>query len=148
MIDQEKRCKHLTEDDRDKIQECLNLGMSFKQIARQIGKDPTTVSKEVKKHVEKQPARSDKGMSEPVCNRKLKAPFVCNGCKKTARCQQERQFYVARKAHAAYRETLSLSREGIVLGKEEFYEQDRLLTDAIVKKGSTCIMRLSQPMCK
>ena len=47
MPDQEKRYKHLTEEDRQEIQDCLNHGMTFKQIARRIGKDQTTVSKEV-----------------------------------------------------------------------------------------------------
>ena len=132
MTDPEKRYKHLTEEDRTEIQTGLNMGMTFKQIARRIGKDQTTVSKEVKKHIEKQPARSEKGAAEPICEKKLKPPFVCNNCKKSSRCQQERQFYVARKAQAAYRETLVSAREGIVLGKEEFYEQDRKLTDAVL----------------
>ena len=134
MTDQEKRCKHLTEEDREEIQAGLNVGMTFKQIARRIQKDQTTVSKEVKKHIERQPARSERGLAEPVCERKLKPPFVCNGCKKSGRCQQERQFYVARKAHAAYRETLVTSREGIVLNKEAFYAEDQVLTEA-VRKG-------------
>ena len=134
MTDQEKRCKHLTEEDREEIQTGLNVGMTFKQIARRIQKDQTTVSKEVKKHIEKLPARSEKGSNEPICEKKLKPPFVCNGCKRSNRCQQERQFYIARKAQDAYRETLVSAREGIVLNKEEFYAEDRLLTEA-VRKG-------------
>ncbi|MBR2572541.1 MAG: helix-turn-helix domain-containing protein, partial [Clostridia bacterium] len=43
-------CKHLTFEDRVEIQDCLYHGVSFKAIARRIGKDPTTISKEVKKH--------------------------------------------------------------------------------------------------
>ncbi len=42
--------KHMTLEDRVEIQECLSKGMTFKAIASQIGKDPTTVSKEVKLH--------------------------------------------------------------------------------------------------
>ena len=53
MTDQMKRCKHLTEEDREEIQAGLNVGMTFKQIARRIQKDQTTVPKEVKKHIEK-----------------------------------------------------------------------------------------------
>ena len=71
MTDQEKRCKHLTEEDREEIQTGLNVGMTFKQIARRIQKDQTTVSKEVKKHIEKLPARSEKGSNEPICEKKL-----------------------------------------------------------------------------
>jgi len=42
--------KHLTLSDRILIELGLNEGKSFKAIASSIGKDPTTVSKEVKKH--------------------------------------------------------------------------------------------------
>lgn len=47
----ENKYKHLTKDDRDEIQECLNHGMTFKAIAQRISKDQTTISKEVKKHI-------------------------------------------------------------------------------------------------
>ena len=43
--------KHLTIEDRQEIQERLYKGISFKDIARRIGKSPTTVSREVKKHL-------------------------------------------------------------------------------------------------
>lgn len=42
--------KHLTLDDRIYIQNELNKGTSFKDIARFLCKDPTTISKEVKAH--------------------------------------------------------------------------------------------------
>ena len=43
--------KHLTIDDRQSIQLGLNEGLSFKEIALTIGKDASTVSKEVRKHI-------------------------------------------------------------------------------------------------
>ena len=45
----EKKYKHMTLDDRVEIQACLDKGMFFKDIAKRIEKDQTTVSKEVKK---------------------------------------------------------------------------------------------------
>ena len=45
-----KKNKHLTEEDRVEIQECLSKGMTFKSIGKHIQKDPTTVSYEVKHH--------------------------------------------------------------------------------------------------
>ena len=66
MTGHEKRCKHLTSEDREQIQTGLNVGMAFKPIARRIQKHQTTVSKEVKNHIEKQPARSDKRLAEPI----------------------------------------------------------------------------------
>ena len=44
--------KHMTLQDRIEIQECLSKGMTFKAIGRRIGKDQTTVSKEVKLHAQ------------------------------------------------------------------------------------------------
>ena len=49
-MNQEKKHKHMTLDDRIEIQECLNKGMTLRAIAQQIGKDQTTVSKEIKLH--------------------------------------------------------------------------------------------------
>lgn len=46
-----KKNKHLTEDDRYEIFHGLKEGLSFKAIARIIGKDPSTVSKEVRSRI-------------------------------------------------------------------------------------------------
>ena len=42
--------KHLTLEDRIYIEESLDKGISFKDIARFLCKDPTTISKEVRAH--------------------------------------------------------------------------------------------------
>lgn len=42
--------KHLTLSDRVRIEKGLNSGESFRMIAAAIGKDPSTISKEVRKH--------------------------------------------------------------------------------------------------
>ena len=42
--------KHLTRDSRHTIERDLNDGFSFKEIGRQLGKDCTTISKEVRNH--------------------------------------------------------------------------------------------------
>ena len=43
--------KHLTAEDRKFIEDSLNHKMSYASIAQALGKDPTTISKEVKSHV-------------------------------------------------------------------------------------------------
>lgn len=43
---------HLTFDDRLKIQKHITEGKSFKFIAGELGKDPTTISKEIKNHIQ------------------------------------------------------------------------------------------------
>lgn len=45
-----KTIKHLCEEDRIYIENSLNADLTITQIARTIDKDPTTVSKEIKKH--------------------------------------------------------------------------------------------------
>ena len=42
--------KHLTFDDRKYIEKSLNQGLSFKEIAKYLCKDPTTISKEIRAH--------------------------------------------------------------------------------------------------
>ena len=42
--------KHLTASDRLYIERALNDGISFKEIARHLCKDPSTISKEVRAH--------------------------------------------------------------------------------------------------
>lgn len=134
--------KHLTFEDRKEIMECLDKNVSFKAIGRRIGKDPTTISKEVKKHVDvREPVTTSTTKSDgtPVgerpCPLLMKAPFVCNPCEKRRRyCPYQKQFYVAKKAHAEYEALRTESREGIALTKDEFWEGDATITQGI-KKG-------------
>ena len=141
MPDLAKRNKHLTLDDRIEIQECLNRGMTFKATATRISKDPTTISKEVKKHIVITPTtvkfydKQDKPIAAPVCPRLLKAPFVCNGCtKQHVRCAYQKHLYSAKQAQKEYEELRSESREGIPLNREEFYDIDRVISEG-VKQG-------------
>ena len=137
-----KKNKHMTIDDRIEIQLCLDRGMTFKAIAKRVGKDSTTVSKEVKKHITVNPGENIKhtdltgtDVVTPLCPHLMSAPFVCNGCKKRhARCGFRKQFYLAKKAQNEYETLLSEAREGIPLNKEDFYEMDAVLSSGI-KKG-------------
>jgi IS30 family transposase len=133
--------KHMNLDSRTEVQQCLDHGMAFKAIAKRIGKDQTTVSKEVKKHICFAPSdvthlNQDGTIQENVvCPSLLKAPFVCNPCKKRHRaCGFKKQFYNAKKAQGEYESLLSESREGIPLNKEAFYEIDAVVTKGI-KQG-------------
>ena len=126
-----KKNKHMTLDDRIEIQECLNKGMTFKAIAKRICKDPTTISKEVKLHSRTHTNSFVK--TDECCPKLLKAPFVCNGCPKRnhSNCQYPRRRYVAKEAQAEYETVLTESREGIPLNKEEFYETERTISEAV-----------------
>lgn len=131
MISTEKRNKHMTLDDRIEIQECLNKGMTFKKIAERIGKDPTTVSKEVKLHGKTYTNSFTK--TDECCPKLLKAPFVCNGCPKRnhSNCPYPRRSYQAKMAQKEYETVLVESREGIPLTKEEFYQTEQIISSAV-----------------
>ena len=131
MRNNEKKNKHMTLDDRIEIQECLSKGMTFKAIGERIGKNQTTISREVKIHME--PYTNSFVRTEEVCPKLLKAPFVCNGCERKSRsnCPYKRQLYVAKKAQAEYDTVLVESRTGIPLNKESFYETERIISEAV-----------------
>ena len=133
--------KHLTLEDRQEIMECLDKKISFKDIAGRIGKDPRTVSREVKKHLAIQPLSVSRTKVDGTptddrpCPLLLKAPFVCNPCKKRrGNCAFQKQLYIAKNAQAEYETLLRESREGIPLGKEEFWDSDKIIAEGI-KKG-------------
>jgi IS30 family transposase len=130
MKDNSTARKHLTLDDRIEIQECLRHGMTFKAIARRIGKDPTTVSKEVKKRIRiHEPLNVVKQAS--TCPALLRPPYVCNPCQKRRHCRLPKPMYVAKTAHKEYEELLVEARSGIPLNKEEFYEVDAIVSNGI-----------------
>ena len=131
MKNNEKKNKHMTFDDRIEIQECLSKGMTFKAIGERIGKNQTTISREVKIHME--PYTNSFVRTDEICSKLLKAPFVCNGCEKKSRssCPYRRQLYVAKKAQAEYDTVLVESRTGIPLNKESFYETERIISKAV-----------------
>lgn len=133
--------KHLTFDDRHNIQLGLDKKMTFREIAKWIGKDPTTVSKEVKRHLTIRDSsvrtRDETGnlIETPSCPLLLRAPYVCNGCEKQHRsCRYRKQLYFAKHAQEVYEKDLRESREGIALNKEVFYRMDDIVTTCL-KQG-------------
>ena len=130
-MNNEKKNKHLKYDDRLEIQECLCKGMTFKAIGERIGKDQTTVSKEVKLHGKVYSSGFTK--TDEYCPKLLKAPFVCNGCPKKnyCNCKYPRRVYHAKSAQEEYERVLVESREGIPLNKEEFYRTEEIISSAV-----------------
>lgn len=132
----EKRNKHLTIEDRNEIQRCLDCGMTFKSIGRRIGKDQTTISKEVKKHLEVRPANSQRidalnnTLPKEVCPRHMKAPFCCNPCEKRhCNCLYQKQYYRAEPAQKAYENLLVEARYGVALSRQSFYDMDGVISE-------------------
>lgn len=131
----------MTLETRIEIQGCLDHGMTFKAIGSRIGKDQTTISKEVKKHITVRATncikRNEQGEELPhePCPLLLKAPFVCNPCsKRIYGCRKDKQFYLANQAQQSYKATLSEVRTGVSLNRQAFYDNDRIISNG-VKEG-------------
>lgn len=123
--------KHLTLSDRNDIQLGLERGETFKAIGQLILKDPTTVSKEVKRNRQVRESTCDK-LPCPLLD---KAPFVCNGCpKRRQNCGYKKILYLAKQAQKQYEQTLVESREGTPLNSKTFWDMDKVISDG-VKKG-------------
>ena len=123
--------KHLTLSDRNDIQLGLERGETFKAIAQLILKDPTTVSKEVKRNKQIRDSTSN-NLPCPLLD---KAPFVCNGCsKRRQNCGYQKIFYLAKQAQKQYEQTLVEAREGTPLNSQTFWDMDKIISDG-VKKG-------------
>ena len=123
--------KHLTLSDRNDIQLGLERGETLKAIAQSILKDPTTVSKEVKRNRQVRESTCD-NLPCPLLD---KAPFVCNGCpKRRQNCGFKKIFYLAKQAQKQYEQTLVEAREGTPLNSKTFWDMDKVISDG-VKKG-------------
>ena len=131
---------HLTLEDRKIIQAGIENDTTKASIARTIGKDATTVAKEIKKHRQIKPRNPYNRpilcarmgtcpkkpcvtkcelYEEPRCNRRDKSPGACNKCKDMSRCHLDRYFYNAVSADDEYRHDLVDYREGINLTTKE-----------------------------
>ena len=123
--------KHLTLSDRNDIQLGLERGETFKAIGQLILKDPTTVSKEVKRNKQIRDSTSN-NLPCPLLD---KAPFVCNGCpKRRQNCGYQKIFYLAKQAQKQYEQSLVEAREGTPLNSKTFWDMDKVISEG-VKKG-------------
>lgn len=77
---------HLTLENRIYIEKCLDNGMAFKEIAKYLCKDPTTISKEVKKH--RQLTEHNSFNSPNRCMYKGEC-HLTNVCNRTIPCRKQ-----------------------------------------------------------
>ena len=87
--------KHLTLDNRITIEKSLDCAETMKSIATKLGKDPTTIAKEIRKHriLHKHPAYGEghnKCANRRNCTKKqvcsLKTVYCSSLCKKCRYC--------------------------------------------------------------
>lgn len=72
------------------------------------------------------------------CSMENKAPYVCNGCRKSQKCLFEKYVYNADYAHKEYIEKLHNSRKGIDLTRDELAALDELVSP-LIRKGQPLV---------
>lgn len=130
---------HLTLDERRIILTGITNGSTKTAIAQTIGKDKSTVGKEIKLHrilshkcslpLEcsayrkcplKRACTSDCPEFVPFrCSRRDRSPGACNGCSNWSRCRFNKYTYSPEDAQLDYRSTLIDSRQGVNLTSAE-----------------------------
>ena len=126
---------HLTLQERQIILNGIRDGLTKAAIAETIGKDKSTVGKEIKLHrvlshksslhlecASYKTCRFNRKCTTECpdyvpfkCSRRDRSPGACNGCSNWSRCRFDKYTYNPEKAHAVYKETLVDSRSGVNL---------------------------------
>lgn len=154
--------KHLTLDDRIKIETGANSGDSLKVIADSIHKDPTTVKREILTHRKPEEplsmypvdcayfrtcklktkatreclSKSCVSYTAFTCKRRDKSPGVCNKCSQTSQCHYLRLKYKASAAEEEYTQNLHDSRAGVNLTEEEAKQYGAIIAP-LLKQGQS-----------
>ena len=150
---------HLTLEDRKAIQHGLEECLSRTHIGKDLGKHPSTISKEIKLHrkfklasaYHRGPryfcANSGKfkecygckeecrNFKERGCKRRDRIG-VCNKCPDNSKCGLDKYYYYATKAHEEYLSTLSDSREGVNMTSSQMITMAELI-GPLLKKGQS-----------
>ena len=131
-MDTNSEITHLTSEERRIIESGVRHGSTKTAIAKTIGKDNSTVGKEIKLHRKlKHPTSLPRECSnykhckygrecfpecedyeQFTCKRRDRSPGACNGCSNYSRCRFNKYIYDPAEAEHEYRMTLVDSRSG------------------------------------
>lgn len=138
---------HLTLEERRIILTGIKNGSTKTAIAQTIGKDKSTIGKEIKLHrtltrkcsmplecaayrkcIYGRNCTADCPDYEPFhCSRRDRSPGACNGCSNWSRCRFNKYTYSPEDAQADYRNTLVDSRQGVNLTVSEAKEMAAII---------------------
>ena len=82
---------------------------------------------------------------EQACERLFDPPYVCNGCMEESRCVLKKRYYLHRKAHEAYRETLIESRIGANITEDELIALDEFVSPLFRRGQSVHHIAVNNP---
>ena len=138
-MDSENKNKHLTLEERRIIERGIEHGATKTAIAETLGKDNSTIGKEIKGHrtisfkcklplecanykrckYGRECFAECEDYKEFKCTRRDRSPGACNGCSNYRSCRFTKYRYDANDANHAYRMELVESREGVNLTTSE-----------------------------
>lgn len=161
---------HLTLSERQIIETGISKGASKKSIADTIGKDKSTIGKEIKNHrilkkyyaypidCVKYPKCHDKrtylcnkecpNYKQFKCSRRDRSPGACNGCEKYKNCRYDRYYYDALVANEEYRDDLVNCRIGVNATIDEIRQLGNLIKPLLDKGQSLYVICQNHPEIK
>ena len=159
---------HLTFEERCKIEELLNKRFRKYQIAKEIGKTPSTISREINSHKDfymhtdyssnyyscvyfKDCKKCDhrcKFFKPIVCKDRDKFYGACNNCENVKNCKLDKFFYRAARAEKDYRFHLSDSRKGINMDENDLFNLAHLICPLIRQGQSIYVILENHPEIK
>ncbi len=159
--------KHLTLHERKIIETGIINRSNKVDIARTIGKDPTTIAKEIRKHrvLRKRNTFNRDSIcihlkkcgrcihkcnkyEEPKCNKRDRSPGACNGCPTIQKCYLDKYFYYAKRANREYKEDLVDFRQGVNITALEVKELAHILKPLLDKGQSIYQIKSYHPEIK
>ena len=155
--------RNLTLNERITIQNELDHKATKAAIGRKIGKDKSSIGREIKAHrflsyqckLSMECAvyrncthgRNCSSICPDLvlfsCARRDRSPGVCNGCEKIKHCRFNKYRYKATQADEEYRHTLVASRAGVNLTKERAIEIGKLVAPLIRDKKQSPYMAIT-----
>ena len=160
--------KHLTFEERCKIEECINKGFRKYQIANELNKSQSTILREIRNNRVLKPRKifnenpfncihlkdckvctgKCRYYETEKCNRRDKFIGACNNCPDIKKCKLDQYFYKAKFAHEKYRETLVDARQGVNLNTSELFEIAHIICPLIDKGQSLYTILNNHPEIK
>lgn len=133
----------LNESQRETIQILFNKGKSFTDIGLTIGKDRTTIAKEIKRNRYIKSNFYDAFDKISIADtiekcEKLKTKYVCNNCPLKNTCNKHHIYYEYRLAQKHYDEQKVLSRSGVDITLEEINAIEEQIVPLIKNKKTKC----------
>ena len=158
---------HLTLAERQIIETGISHGSTKAAIAKTLGKDKSTIGKEIKLHRVKSFSISYpldcslfpkcKNRNTFLCNlqcpsyiqftckRRDRSPGACNGCEKYSRCHYDKYRYSASQADSEYRDSLVSTRLGINATLSQIKELGLLIKPLLAQGQSVYAILQNHP---